>query len=132
MELKLLIFLTIVSFINLVFVFAIGIFLVKFRDRVNDVFRDLIQAMEIMWGAVPNDSSFDPNIERSKTWDEKYEEELESINKRLRADSGLKDLSDPVLSWGEPPSINIKNVDGLSIKNVEKVPMNMNRVNRKN
>lgn len=130
MELKLLIFLTIICIINLVFIFAVGLFLVKFRDRVNAVFGDLIQAMEIMWGAIPDAESFEPEI--SKTWDQKYEEELESINKRLRADSGLKDLSDPGLSWGEPPSVNIKNADGLSIKNIAKVPMNRNRVDRKN
>lgn len=68
--------------------------------------------------------------ERPKTWDEKYEEELESITRRLRGDSGLRDLPNPVLSWGEPPALNTQNTDGLSIKDIAKSPMNANRLDR--
>jgi len=128
MELILLICLTVISFLNLIFLAAIGLFLVRFRDRVNNVFTDLIEALEVMWGAMPAAPIPEPDVERLKTWDEKYEEELEAMTRRLRSDSGLKDLSDPVLSWGEPPALNVQNIDGLSIKDIPKSPMNANRV----
>jgi hypothetical protein len=130
MELILLICLTVISFVNLVFLFAISLFLVRFRDRVNNIFADLIEALEVMWGAVPTAAPPEAEPERPKTWDEKYEEELESITRRLRGDSGLRDLPDPVLSWGEPPALNLQNTDGLSIKDIAKSPMNANRVDR--
>ena len=129
MEMILLICLTVISFVNLVFLFAISLFLVRFRDRVNNIFADLIEALEVMWGAVPT-AAPEVEPERPKTWDEKYEEELESITRRLRGDSGLRDLPDPVLSWGEPPALNLQNTDGLSIKDIAKSPMNANRVDR--
>jgi len=131
MEFSLLVFLSVISFINFVFLCFIGIFLVRFKDRVNNIFADLIEAMEVMWGIMPVAPPVvsDP-VERPKTWDEKYEEELEAMTRRLRSDSGLKDLSNPVLSWGEPPALNPQNTDGLSIKDVSKTPMNINRVDR--
>ena len=122
--------LLILSIFNCLLLIAISVFLVRFRDRVNNLFRDLIEAMEVMWGAIPVAPAMEPDIDRPKTWDEKYEEELEAMTRRLRADSGLKDLSDPVLSWGEPPAINTQNTDGLLIKDVVKSPMNANRVDR--
>lgn len=118
------------SLLNSIILIFIGLFLVRFRDRVNNIFVDLIEAMEVIWGAVPVVQSTEPTVERAKTWDEKYEEELESITRRLRTDSGLKDLPDPVLSWGEPPAMNSQNTDGLSIKNIAKSPMNANRLDR--
>lgn len=130
MELTLLICLTVISVLNLIFLAAIGLFLVRFRDRVNNIFADLIEALEVMWGAVPVPAAPESEPERPKTWDEKYEEELESITRRLRGDSGLRDLPNPVLSWGEPPALNTQNTDGLSIKDIAKSPMNANRLDR--
>lgn len=129
LEFALLIFLFVMSLLNLILFIAIGLFLVRFRDRVNNIFSDLIEALEIMWASVPTQVAPEqPEVERPKTWDEKYEEELKAITQRLRGDSGLRDLPDPVLSWGEPPALNTKNIDGLSIKDVAKSPMNANRL----
>jgi hypothetical protein len=122
--------LLILSFLNFLLLIAISVFLVRFRDRVNNLFKDLIEAMEVMWGAIPVAPVTEQDSDRPKTWDEKYEEELEAMTRRLRADSGLSDLPDPVLSWGEPPAINLQNTDGLLIKDITKSPMNANRVDR--
>ena len=108
---------------------AIGVFLVRFRDRFNRMFYDLIETIGVLEESpsapiVPVDS----DVDRFKTWDEKYEEEIEAISKRLRQNSGLADLPSPVLSWGEPPAVNLKNQEGLSIKDVTKSPMNANRI----
>lgn len=108
----LMIILLILMVTNLIFLFVFGAFLVRTRDRINSIFSDLIEAMETMWGAIPVESKEN----EIKTWDQKYEEEMENIQKRLRGDSGLKDLAEPGLSWGEPPSLNQKNTEGLIIK----------------
>ena len=107
-----------ISVINLFCIIAIGAFLVRFRDRTNNIFSDLIQAMEVMWGAIPLTPTVEPVTEsnRPKTWDEKYEEELEAMSRRLQSDSGLKDLPNPSLSWGSPPAPNVQNTEGLTIK----------------
>jgi hypothetical protein len=102
---------------------VIGGFLVRFRDRTNKIFADLIEAMEVIWGAVPVAPATEPNEARPKTWDEKYEEELDAMTRRLRADSGLVNLPDPGLSWGEPPARNVQNEAGMSVKDVDKTPM---------
>lgn len=129
MEFALLVALVIISIINLVIVIAIGRFIVLFRDRVDSIISDLIKAMEFMWGAIPIETTSETTVDRAKTWDEKYEEELEAMNRRLQ--SGLDDLPSPVLSWGSPPAMNPQKADGLSIKDVVKSPMNANRVDNK-
>ena len=103
------------SLLQLFVTLAIGVFLVRFRDRTNKIFSDLIEAMEIMWGAVPVAPTATPNDNRPKTWDEKYEEELEAMSRRLREQSGLKDLPDQGVSWGTPPALNTQNAEGLTI-----------------
>ena len=109
--------LIVISTVNLLCLIAIGAFLVRFRDRTNNIFADLIQAMEVMWGAVPLIPTLDqPDSTRPKTWDEKYEEELEAMTRRIQASSGLRDLPDPTLSWGAPPAPNPQNTEGLTIK----------------
>lgn len=130
MEFALLVFLVVISLFNFLLLITIGLFLVRFRGRVNNLFKELIEAMEVMWGAIPFTPTIEQDVDRPKTWDEKYEDELEEMTRRLRANSGLKDLPDPVLSWGEPPAINLQNTDGLLIKDVKKSPMNANRVDR--
>lgn len=104
--------------LNLLFLVAIGAFLVRFRDRINNIFSDLIQAMEVMWGSMPvTPTQTEAQAERPKTWDEKYEKELESMSRRLREEeSGLKDLERQGLSWGAPPALNPQNAEGLNIK----------------
>ena len=72
--------------INLVFLFFIGIFLVRMNDRFDNMFAELVEIISDSPSAVP------PSAKKSQTWDEKYEMELESVQRRLRIDSGLSDL----------------------------------------
>jgi hypothetical protein len=123
MEIILLCVLIGLALLNLIVLVVIGAFLVRFRDRTNNIFADLIQAMEVMWGAVPVAPTSEPTETRPKTWDEKYEEELDAMTRRLRADSGLVNLPDPGLSWGAPPAPNAQNEAGMSVKDVDKTPM---------
>lgn len=103
----------IVSVLNLIVLVGIAAFLVRFRDRINGIFGDLFNVMGEM---PPVPTVADTTKPRPKTWDEKYEEELEALQRRLRSDSGLQDLPEPKLSWGEPPAPNPANTEGLTIK----------------
>ena len=112
--LSILVFLT---FLNLILLFNIGLFLVRFKERANLMFTDILEAMSVVYGAIPEQLE-QPEPTKTKTWDEKYEEELEMIARRVRENSGLKDLSDTGPSWGVPPAPNAANSDGLIIKDV--------------
>lgn len=90
--------------------FAIGTFLVRFQDQNKKMFLDLIEVTLSENNIVPPQPS-----KVSKTWDEKYEEELDAMKRRLRADSGLLDLEKQNLSWGVPPALNPQNAKGLTI-----------------
>lgn len=102
------------SIINIGFLVVIGSFIVRFRERVNGLFSDMVKAMSD-FAEVPV-ATVEPVANRPKTWDEKYEVELDNIQRRLRADSGLSDLPAPGVSWGEPPALNNQNTQGLTIK----------------
>ena len=117
MEVILLSVLIFISFLNLIFLFYIGLFLVRFKERVNLMFSDALEAMSVVYGAIP-EQSVEPVISKAKTWDEKYEEELEMIAKRIKESSGLKDLTDTSVSWGAPPAPNAANSQDLIIKDV--------------
>jgi hypothetical protein len=109
-------FIVVLVILNLILIFFIGAFLVGFRDKVNDMFAELIQAIESSIEHMPNPVVFE-NQEKTKTWDEKYEEELDSFSRRLKIDTGLQDLSRlSTVSYAEPPAPNIQNRDGLIIK----------------
>jgi hypothetical protein len=98
------------SVINLFAIVGIGAFLVKFKDRVNGMFLDTIDAFETIYNPIS------PTVgKKFKTWDEKYEEELEMTRRRIRSESSLQDLPDPTLSWGAPPALT-PNAEGLIIK----------------
>jgi hypothetical protein len=103
MTLYILIFILIaISTANLICIFVLGAFIVKFRERLDGIFSDLLEMAETMWGAIP--ASQPVVASKLKTWDQKYEEELENIQRRLRGDSGLLDLPTPGgLSSGEIP-----------------------------
>ena len=113
MELILLIVLCVLGFFNLIALIAIGAFLVRFRDRTNGILSDFLGAMGELPPPAPTVTE---NKDRPKTWDEKYEEELEAMQRRLRAESGLVNLPDPGLSWGQPPALNPQNTEGLTIQ----------------
>lgn len=123
MEVILLCILIVISLLNSIVLIGIGAFLVRFRNRTNNIFADLIEAMQLMWGATPPTPTTEPNDNRPKTWDEKYEEELEAMTRRLRTDSGLVSLPDPGLSWGEPPARNVQSSEGLAVRDVNTTPM---------
>lgn len=108
-------FIVVLFVLNFILIFFIGAFLVGFRDRVNDMFAELIQAVESSIKDSPSPLLFE-NQEKTKTWDEKYEEELESISRRLRTDLGLQDLARSTVSYAEPPAPNIQSREGLTIK----------------
>lgn len=110
--LSVLIFLTV---INLVLLVAVGGFLVQFRRNMVNLFGDFADLLERLFGTIPT-----PSVEtddRQKTWDEKYEEELEMAARRLKESSGLQDLPmNQEISWGSPPALNSENAKGLTIK----------------
>lgn len=114
MEIILLICAVTLLVLNLIVLIGIGAFLVSLRDRINAIFSDIIT---LFAENSPPELSFTKEAERPKTWDEKYEEELEALQRRLRGDSGLLNLPDPGVSWGEPPAMNNANAQGLNIQN---------------
>lgn len=86
METFLLYFILFMILSNITLMFFIGVYLVRMNDRINKMMIELIEII----------SSFDssvPNVDvKQKTWDEKYEDELENISRRFRQNSGLLDL----------------------------------------
>jgi hypothetical protein len=123
MEIILLCILIGISLINSIILVVIGANVVRNRTQTDSRFADLLDAMETMWEGVPPAPSNEANDSRPKTWDEKYEEELEAMTRRLRVESGLVNLPEPGVSWGEPPARNTQNETGMSVKDVDKTPM---------
>jgi|694.fasta_scaffold00185_86 hypothetical protein len=76
--------------VNSVFLFFLGVYLVRLSDRINLMMSDLIAIIS----QEPSVAPPTPSVAKKKptTWDEKYEMELESVQRRLRIDSGLSDL----------------------------------------
>lgn len=102
--------------LNLIVALFIGRFLVQFRRRVDELFLDFSQVLEELFGTIPT-PTVEPVPNREKTWDEKYEEELDAFHRRIRGDSGLQDLSmDQKVSWGVPPAPDPDNSKGLTIQ----------------
>jgi len=102
--------------LNLILLIVIGTFLVRFRQSVLNLFGDFAELLEQLFGTIATPTVED-NSDRNKTWDEKYEEELEMAMIRLKKDSGLQDLPmNQELSWGSPPALNPDNAKGLTIK----------------
>jgi hypothetical protein len=72
--------------INLLVLIYIGGFLVQLRNEQRAFMADLIEAIDSLLGtARPSSTS------RGKTWDQKFEEDLEEAQARRRQDSGLMD-----------------------------------------
>jgi hypothetical protein len=67
--------------------FFIGVYVVRMNERINKMITELVEIISGM------DSSSPPVVDaKQKTWDQKYEDELEQITKRMRQASGLLDL----------------------------------------
>lgn len=96
---------------SLVLLFFIASFLVKMKDRHDQFFSDMVMMI----------SGFEPpelpvvvqEEKKPKTWDEKYEEELEAQQRRMRGESGLSDLPPPKATFGEAPAANVQAQEGL-------------------
>lgn len=64
-----------------------GAFIVRMNDKFTQMFSELIKIYSVPPVEPPENDQI-----RSKSWDEKYEEDIESIAKRIRIQSGLSDL----------------------------------------
>lgn len=80
---------------------TILVYLAVLTVRMREFLGDLLVALGEM-SSIP----VMPSSSKAKTWDEKFEEELDFLAKRMKTESGLSDLPDPKVSWGEPPAPN--------------------------
>lgn len=74
--------------LNFLFNFFIGLFVVKFQQNLFSRLDSIFSALEEDISIVP------PTAERNmgKTWDQKYEEELNAFKEAVARDKGLTDL----------------------------------------
>lgn len=66
--------------------FFVGVYVVRMNERINKMMIELIEIISGIDSPAPVVNS------KQKTWDEKYEDELENISRRMRQSSGLLDL----------------------------------------
>jgi hypothetical protein len=110
MEFYGIIFILILGFLNLALLFFLGTFIVRMNERLNSILTDLVGAIGSSMATVPPDDS---DVQQ-KTWDQKFEEEIDAATRRMRATSNLKDL--PVgVSYEAQNTLNKKANDGLII-----------------
>lgn len=89
--LVLIIVLAVISFIQIIILIILGAFIVSFRDQMNGMFRDFIDAF-----AKLEVSQVSKNLQdHKKSWEEKYEEELNYVQRLMRGESNLVDLQLP-------------------------------------
>ena len=111
MEIFFLCLAVITSVLNLALLFFLGIYLVRMNDRFSSMMNDLIRVLVEQNSVIPQVQ----NETAMKTWDQKFEEEIDRINRRMRFDSGLEDISDGI-SYNAPPAPNKAASEGLTIK----------------
>ena len=111
MELFFLCLSLITSFLNLALLFFLGTYLVRMNDRFSSMMNDLVRVLVEQNSVIPEVQ--EENV--VKTWDQKFEEEIDRINRRMRFDSGLSDISDGV-SYNAPPAPNKAASEGLTIR----------------
>lgn len=93
----------------------IGSYLVRLRGRMEFLFSQLMSDfLELAEEPMP----IAVDEPKAETWDEKYEREIDEIQRRLRADTGLVNLPDPKVSWGQPPAENPANMKDLNVKDI--------------
>jgi len=88
METVLLVVTAVACVLNLVLLFFLGVFVVRSHEQIRGMIGGLA---EMAFGEAPVAPS-QLVKERPKTWDQKYEEELEAMQRRIREASGLIDL----------------------------------------
>ncbi len=79
----------VLSILNFVLLFFLGLFVVRSHEQTRGMIGGLA---EIIVG-VPE---VEAGVAGPKTWDQKYEEELEAFQRRIRETSGLSDLPSSV------------------------------------
>lgn len=75
--------------VNLTLYFFLSVYIVRMNNRFDSLISELIQLISL------NDSEpvVPPApVNKPKTWDEKYEMEIEMTSRRMRQDSGLADI----------------------------------------
>ena len=78
--------------IKTIIMIYIGGFVVRMRDDQKEFFSDLVDLFGNM--RLPEEAKKLPiksMVATTKTWDQKYEEELDMLSRRSRQDSGLVD-----------------------------------------
>lgn len=90
MEMILLGFVSAASLVIMILLFFLGVFVVRSQERTRAMISQLVQIL-LEEEDAPQPAS-QPSL-RPKTWDEKYEQELEAAQRRLREVSGLTDPS---------------------------------------
>ncbi len=70
--------------INLIVLFYLGANIVRLRENQREFLSDILQLIQGL------DSNGKSRL-KGKSWDEKYEEELDDIQRRIRQDRGLVD-----------------------------------------
>jgi len=112
MEFYLLCAVLLVSLICLTLTFFLSIYVVRSMDRTTMMIRDL---SSIISEPLATQALTNSDVESQvKTWDQKYEEDLEMIQRRIRQASGLTDLRDGT-SYNTPPAPNSQAAEGLKI-----------------
>ena len=100
------------SLIILTLTFFLAVYVVRSMDKTTMMIRELSSILsEPLLSQSAADVDQDPNI---KTWDQKYEEELEMIQRRIRQVSGLTDLRENN-SYNAPPAPNSQAAENLKI-----------------
>lgn len=71
--------------INLVVLFFVSAFLVRIRDEQKEFISDIVDVLE-NFGTLKKTAT---TSNRGKSWDQKFEEELDEVQRRSRDDRGL-------------------------------------------
>ena len=107
MEAFLICFVAFMSATNLLLLYFLGTYLVRMNDSLRRMFADLVDAL--------GRETTIPQDEMAKSWDQKYEEELEAFAKRMRYDSGLLDI-DGKSVYNSSNGSSRREADGLTPK----------------
>lgn len=88
--------------LSLLVLLLVGVYLVKLRDDTREFLGELLEVLDA------STSEMKPSVvvhPKSKTWDQKYEDQLAELDALRRGDAGLVDL-DPTQDYSTPPPPN--------------------------
>lgn len=102
--------LLLIGALNFILTLFLAVYVVRSMDRTASMIGELSQIMAQPFAA---ETPIAPD-NQAKTWDQKYEEELEMIQRRLRSASGLADLSENA-SYNAPPAPNPQAAEGMMV-----------------